>query len=235
MNPLIEKEFNKNMSEIEDAEIIPVKPGSDTLSGPDNQNLSKFKQQRLKEKEKKMKRKIQQAQKEIKKDRDSSRPLASDLRKAKHNVKTLTHGNWNQVRSLISTINNTINKFRDVAIQAVAIPTISGVEIAPEGVEILTSKSNIIFRDIQEFQTKVDTIFGPHTSKQGKVNDDDLPDFFAVYEELLSVNQDVINVLTDPAIELTSFINLVQTKIREANEEHSKSMNTTEVAEKKDE
>lgn len=231
MNPLIEKEFNKQMNDIEDVDIIPVKKGSDTLSGPDNVQLSKFKQQRLKEKEKKMKRKIKQAQENVKQVRDENRPLASEARKAKQNIKSLTHGNWNQVRSLISTIVNTISSYRDIAVKAIALPTIAEVEITPEGIDILTNKSNIVFRDVEEFQNRLKTLTAPYTAKQGKVDDDDLPDFFAVYEELLSLNQDIINVLTDPTIELSDMINLVQTKIQQAREEYMKS----QTAEKKDE
>lgn len=219
MNPLYEKEFKKNMNEIEDAEIIPVQPGSNTLSGSDNHPpLSRFKQQRLKEKEKKMRKKMKQSQEEIKKN-SADRKLASDARKEKHNIKSVTHGNWNQARSLVSTIHNTIDNYNNVAIQAISLPTIAGVEIAQEGIDILTSKSNIVFRDVAEFNNKLASIISPYHAKQGKVDENDLPDFFAVYEELLNLNQDIINVLTDPCIELSDMIKLVERKITEAREE----------------
>jgi hypothetical protein len=207
---------NKNFNDLKPTEpvgndIIEVQPSSDTISGNDNQKpLSRFKQQRMKEKHRKEMRKMKQSV-------DNHKPL----RVPKSSVEqkkglNLSKAFWQDVKDLDTIVTNTINGFNQIAVQTIGIPTFGGVELTEEGKEIITTKSNLVFNDVENLINRKNQIYGPVSAKVGRVSENDLPEFLAVYEELLNLNQDVVNVLTEPCALLNEMLVIVHNKIEEA-------------------
>lgn len=207
---LFEKTFGNERND-----VIEVQPNSSTISGTDNEKpLSRLKQQRLKEKETKIKRKYKQHHQEAMK--RTPMPKNKVPKKEKEKGFIPEKAKWKEVKEVENIVRNTISQFINIAIEAMGLLNNPFVTLEDEGKDMISSRANLIFKDSENLETKLNELVKPIKDMSGVVDINYLPQFLAIYEDVLNLNQDVLNVLTDPASELTEMLQLVHNKLKEA-------------------
>lgn len=135
---------------------------------------------------------------------------------------SLDGNHWDTARILARDIRGTISSYADIAIKAIGLQKVEGVEITGESLEILTSRCNIVFNDIDNLKMKLDDFQAIIDKYTGTVQQNDLPFFLSLYEDMLVLNQDVINVLTEPCDVLTDLISVVVGMVQDEREKEKK-------------
>lgn len=158
--------------------------------------MSKLKQHRLKEKEDKekrrMKRNVESSISRIKKNE-------AEHKKEKVKPMDMKHVKWNEAKKLALDVRRNISAYESVAATALMLVNRPDIEINKEAVDTVNSRANILTKDIQAFFDKWSEITGDMINYDGRVELDQFPIFYVIYQQLLDLQLDANNVLTDQA------------------------------------
>ena len=171
----------------------------------DAKPLSRLKQQRKDAKDKKVKRKVKRFLKT-----EHGRQIAAKKKKVNEisdlDIEIDKPAVWEEGKELSLNVYNLINTYMTIAQVAHVTLTQHREKMTDEVYDDIILKTNVLAKDVEVFLTKWGEVCAPMQGKTGSVDQNDLPRYYVVYEELLEMNIDIINVLTEPGEEISLLI-----------------------------
>lgn len=194
-----------SLNKVEHDEIM-VKPGSDEINPPvPKPLLSKLKQDRLRERELKQNR-ILKRNAEKKLGAAAARNNKTAKKRKGMNMKTVK---WMEAKNLAMDVWKCLDTFEQVASSAIMLINRPDIEVDQRSKDEINSKSSVYAKDIQAFRDKWLEITADMNGKEDKVLLDEFPTFYLIYDQLLNLQSDAMNLLADPAEYITGMVQAI--------------------------
>lgn len=195
----------------EDDIIVVGKEEVFTTADVINTTLSPLKLQRQKEKERKEQRKqkqkidrIRQRQSnyKMKEHNEAQRKMSAEVHKPKQ-------AKWNEIQRQSLSVWSHMKSYEEIATQATFLINNPEFTVDDNTKSQVTQRVNLILRDLDSLRTRWSEICKPIEGKSGPVELEEYPLFYVVYEDILQLGVDVVNVLTDPCTMLSEIMTAI--------------------------
>jgi hypothetical protein len=193
-------------------DVIVVSPGSDIGKYQKvEEPMSRLKMQRLKEKERKEQRKKQQRIDRVRQRQSTLKMNEHNQtqRKASAEAHKPKHAKWQEGQKQALSVYNQIKNFEEVASQAILLINRQDFTIDDKSKAEVTQRVNAFMRDIEDLKDRWGKVCEPMEGKTGNVDLEEYPLFYVVYEDLLQLGIDIINVLSEPANVITNMMGAI--------------------------
>lgn len=120
---------------------------------------------------------------------------------------------WEEGKSLLMDINNILLQYDSVVVLA----TTSLKDYISDDKDMFLKLIKIMSDDLINLKSKWKELAEQITGKYGQITAEDLPSYYVLYDNFVSLQNDINIILADPAFKLTELINSL--KVKEINEE----------------